>query len=187
MSWRKNYNIRPIQDNDLLPMLNWRNSTHIRSNMFTNHIISLEEHEAWFQSVLNNKWDRIVYIFEYCNHASGVVQFTLQEGVFKEYFWGFYLGRQGLPHGTGTIMLFLALELFFEDFDAYKIWGDVLDFNLKSLKVHQRLGFFEVKWETSSQGLKTKESKMFTLTKESWKQQVKGIEATLNYNYARER
>jgi len=46
--------LRPIEEGDLATVLEWRNSERIRANMYTDHLISREEHRAGFAKV--NAW-----------------------------------------------------------------------------------------------------------------------------------
>ena len=43
------YTLRPIGEQDLKLVLEWRNSKRVHSQMLTDHKITWEEHYAWFQ------------------------------------------------------------------------------------------------------------------------------------------
>jgi RimJ/RimL family protein N-acetyltransferase len=61
----------------------------------------------------------------------------------KNSYWGFYLGKQDLPKGTGTMMGQLAIELAFNQLKIRKLCAEVVVFNQISLHFHKKLGFRE--------------------------------------------
>ena len=69
------YKLRSIDDSDKERILNWRNSDRVRQNMYTDHLITPEEHESWFNKIHQDK--SVDYkIFEYEGRSIGLVGFT---------------------------------------------------------------------------------------------------------------
>lgn len=134
------YALRPIQESDLLQILEWRNSEHIRNHMFNDQMITMSEHKAWFERVKEHP-HQVHLIFEFQNVPVGVVNFTQINERYQTCDWGFYLGAPNNPRGLGTIMGFLGLAYIFEQKGIRKVCGQILQFNEKSIKFHQRLGF----------------------------------------------
>lgn len=132
--------LEDMNSSHLEMVLNWRNQEHIRSVMFHDRVISLEEHRKWFDRVKKDK-RTIVKIFYLENVPVGVVNFTnidLENGKCS---WGFYVGDPSAPKGSGTLMGYLALNFVFEELNIRKLCAEIISFNERSIRYHQRLGF----------------------------------------------
>lgn len=123
-------------------VLEWRNSNRIRANMFTDHCITCEEHQIWFDKVNQSKSD-IYKIFEFQGRPLGLVCFTNIDRKNNRCHWGFYLGEENLPKGTGLLMGYLGVKYAFEDLGIRKLCSEVFAFNISSIKFHKKLGFKE--------------------------------------------
>lgn len=135
-----NFNLRKIEETDLLMILEWRNKKRIRDNMFTDHIISLEEHRQWFNG-LNNDNSNAYLLFEYKKIPQGVTYFNNISSANRTCTWGFYLGNDNAPKGCGSTMAKAGLIYAFNHLKLRKIYGKVFAFNVKSIKIFQKLGF----------------------------------------------
>ena len=134
--------LRPIEEADLVKVLEWRNSDRIRAVMFTDSIITINEHRAWFERLHKEK-TAICRIFEFQDRPVGVVNIIQIDRHNNKCSWGFYLGEVDVPRGTGTVMGYLALEYIFEALGMRKLCAEVLAFNTTSIKFHKKLGFVE--------------------------------------------
>ena len=100
MAKREDYQLRPLQESDLEMVLSWRNSERVRANMYTDHIISLEEHQTWFKKIKDEP--TVDYLIcEFQNHPIGLVNFTNIDKNNNKCYWGFYLGETTTPLGGG--------------------------------------------------------------------------------------
>jgi len=142
MPWLEKCRLRPLEEADLEKVLEWRNSDRIRTAMFTDRIITMDEHRAWFER-LNKEKNAICKIFELQGRPVGVVNIVQIDRHNHKCSWGFYLGEVDVPRGTGTVMGYLALEYIFETLDIHKLCAEVLAFNTLSIKLHKKLGFVE--------------------------------------------
>ena len=131
--------LRPIDDSELELIRSWRNTPDVRANMYNRHEIAEEEHRAWWARCSQSS-DREYFMYALSDVPLGVVGFTAIDRVNSNSLWGFYASPEA-PKGTGVRMLFLAAECLFSDFGLHKIYSEVLDFNISSIKLHQRLGF----------------------------------------------
>lgn len=110
--------------------------------MYTDHLIAIEEHKAWFKNL--QKSDTSLYlIFEIQERPVGLVYFTGIDKKNSKSYWGFYLGEEGLPHGSGTALGVLGLEFAFVHLGIRKLCGEVFFFNNSSIRFHEKLGFSE--------------------------------------------
>jgi UDP-4-amino-4,6-dideoxy-N-acetyl-beta-L-altrosamine N-acetyltransferase len=142
MPEREECNLRPVAEADLEKVLEWRNSERICANMYSDHIISMEEHNAWFEGVKGRN-NSIYLVFELHNRPVGLVYFTGIDLANSRSHWGFYLGEEGLPPGTGKAMGKLGLEYAFENLQIRKLCGEAIAFNEASIRFHRKLGFIE--------------------------------------------
>ena len=142
MPKRNDCSLRPMTRDDLELVLRWRNSDRVRENMYKKHVISPDEHLAWFERESVNRKSQLL-IFEYRKQPLGVVNFTNIDFENQTCTWGFYIGADDAPRGSGSAMGFLALERIFEQFNIAEVLGEVLSFNEDSLRFHRRLGFEE--------------------------------------------
>jgi UDP-4-amino-4,6-dideoxy-N-acetyl-beta-L-altrosamine N-acetyltransferase len=139
---REEFNLRPIEERDLDMVLSWRNSDRVRSYMYTDHFITLEEHRAWFARTRAAEFPTTL-IFEFRGMPTGLKSFSQIDTYNNRCYWGFYLGESELPRGCGTAMGFLALEYIFELHNFRKVCAEAFAFNEGSIKYHTRLGFTE--------------------------------------------
>jgi UDP-4-amino-4,6-dideoxy-N-acetyl-beta-L-altrosamine N-acetyltransferase len=139
---REEFKLRPIEERDLDLVLGWRNSERVRSCMYTDHIITPEEHRTWFERIGEAEFPSTM-IFEFRGAPSGIKSFSQIDSRNSRCSWGFYLGDTLLPPGCGTVMGFLALEYIFEVHHFHKVCAEAFAFNDASIKYHLRLGFSE--------------------------------------------
>lgn len=139
---REDYRLRPMEEADLEKVLEWRNSKRIRINMFTDHIITMDEHQAWFNRVKQSQ-SAIHKIFQFQGCPVGMVSFTNIDRHNNRCYWGFYLGEEALPRRTGLVMGFLGVKYAFEELGIRKLCGEVFAFNTSSIGFHKKLGFSE--------------------------------------------
>ncbi|KKM12351.1 hypothetical protein SY88_04170 [Clostridiales bacterium PH28_bin88] len=142
MPRREDYRLREMEDADLEKVLEWRNSDRIRAVMYTDQVITMEEHRGWFERVRQEQ-NAIYKIFEYQERPVGVVNVVRLDKRNNKCSWGFYLGEVDIPQGTGLVMGYLALEYIFEGLGIRKLCAEALAFNTPSIRFHQQLGFAE--------------------------------------------
>ena len=132
--------LRPVGRDDAARLLHWRNDERVRANMYTDHVISPEEHARWFAGMLENP--RADYrIGERSGRPIGLVAFTDIDSASRRATWAFYLGERDVPAGSGAALEFLAIEHAFGTRNLRKLCCEVLAFNTRVVKLHQRFGF----------------------------------------------
>lgn len=131
------YSLRGLVESDKCMLFRWRNSEEIRMNMHNNHPILYEDHCHWFEEAMNHS--NYYRLFIGNDKPLGFVSFRRM--IQNECMWGFYIGELDAPKGTGTIMTRLAIAYAFYQLNMDKINGEVLSFNKKSQRLHQKLGF----------------------------------------------
>ncbi len=131
--------LRDIQPAELELVRSWRNAEANRRMMFTRHVISPEEHQAWWERSQDSPRNRNL-MFDVDGEGQGVVSFHQIDSVDKNAAWGFYTSPEA-PKGTGGRMLFLALDYAFGELGLHKLCSEVLSSNARSLGLHEKLGF----------------------------------------------
>ncbi len=136
---RTKCNIRSLREEDLPKVLAWRNSDRIRANMYNDHLITLEEHSAWFQRIQQDRNSQHL-IFEYDDCPVGVINITQIDPQNNKCYWGFYLGETDTPRGCGLAMGYLGLNHIFGRSEIRKLCAEALVFNVASINYHRKLG-----------------------------------------------
>ena len=134
--------LREIIDADKHMVLAWRNTERVRRHMYTTHIISAAEHDAWFAKALTCQ-EQKHFIFLYNDRPVGVASFSEINQQEQTAFWGFYLGEIDVLKGAGSVMKFLAFDYAFGGLGLFKLSSEVLATNPSVVKLHKRFGFKE--------------------------------------------
>ncbi len=139
---KDSFRLREMTEDDLEMVLAWRNSEQVRAFMYTDHVITLEEHRSWFARVKDDP-TAVFLICEEDGVAIGAVNFVQIDTKNNKAYWGFYLGAENVARGRGSIMEFLALEYAFNTLGLRKLCGEAFAFNEHVLKLHKKFGFQE--------------------------------------------
>lgn len=131
-------NLRPMHLDDLERILAWRNHPEIRRCMYSQHEISFDEHSEWFLQASQDK-SRHLLIYEMGTIPLGFINIhQIATGGIAA--WGFYTAPDA-PKGTGKALGKAALRFAFGEAMLFKLCGQVLIRNEKSIRFHQKLGF----------------------------------------------
>jgi UDP-4-amino-4,6-dideoxy-N-acetyl-beta-L-altrosamine N-acetyltransferase len=147
--------LRLATDADATRILVWRNHSAVRRVMFTDHVISIEEHTRWWQRVRASN-DHQVLVVEHRDRACGVVTFTRLDPsdddgdpVCDTWTWGFYLDPEAFAPGADALRAWSGMEQASLQYaaavlHAHRIDCEVFAFNAAVLALHKRHGFIEV-------------------------------------------
>lgn len=123
---------------DLERVLAWRNHPEVRRCMYSQHEITLDEHQRWFERSLRDPRKHLL-IFESGNQPLGFVSFSvLASGGIAD--WGFYAAPDA-PKGGGRRLGQVALDHAFTQLKLHKVCGQALAYNERSIRFHQSMGF----------------------------------------------
>jgi UDP-4-amino-4,6-dideoxy-N-acetyl-beta-L-altrosamine N-acetyltransferase len=130
--------VRPMADADVERVLAWRNHLEVRRYMYTQHEITLDEHQRWFERARLDTSKHLL-IFEADKQPLGFVSFRelRSDGVAD---WGFYVAPDA-PKGSGRELGRAALDHAFNGIKLHKVCGQALVYNERSIHFHQSLGF----------------------------------------------
>ncbi len=134
--------LRSMQEGDLADVLRWRNADVVRSKMLNDHVISFEEHAAWFKrSCLDPSCDW--QIAEYRNRPIGVAGLTDINRDHGTATWSMYLADDAGVAGVGAFIELKAIDRLFDYHNIRKIWGEALADNIAMLRLHKKFGFHQ--------------------------------------------
>jgi UDP-4-amino-4,6-dideoxy-N-acetyl-beta-L-altrosamine N-acetyltransferase len=131
-----------LKESDLELILLWRNAPLVRQAMYTHHIISQDEHYAWFDRIKTDPSIRYYLWLDTNGNPQGVVNFTNLDLMHRTAFWGFYACPLSSP-GVGMQMELDALEKAFTEFKLLKLNCEVLESNRSVINMHKKIGFIE--------------------------------------------
>lgn len=134
--------LRPITADDLELILAWRNSAHVRYASLDQHLITLEEHHAWFERTKANSRYRCLLFYEDALPI-GAGTFTEINGSTRSARWGFYTAPTA-PKGTGTRLCTALLNYAFDKLPIDTLYAEVLMTSHASVRLHEKLGFIVV-------------------------------------------
>ncbi|EON70441.1 UDP-4-amino-4,6-dideoxy-N-acetyl-beta-L-altrosamine N-acetyltransferase [Lysinibacillus sphaericus] len=132
--------LRNVNLDDVKKIFDWRNQLFIRSKMFNSDEIPFERHLEWYNSFATNN-NRIAKIFSFNRVDYGVLNISAIDEKLESCEWGFYIGDEQAPKGTGLLLGYTSLEYIFEDLKMRKICAQVIESNQISRKFHEKLGF----------------------------------------------
>jgi UDP-4-amino-4,6-dideoxy-N-acetyl-beta-L-altrosamine N-acetyltransferase len=133
------YRLRELEEKDLELLLQWRNREDVRKNMYTQHIISWEEHCSWFQNTKNDVTKKHL-LFEKEGVPIAFVSFTEINNTHKTVCWGLYSGDP-TQRGIGSPLAMHAIEYVFSLLKMEKLSCEALGYNQRALSFYQKHGF----------------------------------------------
>jgi UDP-4-amino-4,6-dideoxy-N-acetyl-beta-L-altrosamine N-acetyltransferase len=133
--------LRPLASTDSPTLLRWRNRSEVARFMYTDHVISIEEHAAWFDRALTRS-DARYWIIVSHGEDVGLVCVSEIDRRHSTCSWAFYIAEPSARgHGIGAFTEFTVVDLVFEDLGMRKLSCEVLATNLEVVSMHERFGF----------------------------------------------
>lgn len=133
------FRLRRVAIDDAALLLSWRNHPEVKRYMFSQNEITLEGHIAWLSNALNDK-NKVLLVYEEDFVPKGFVSFIRSSTSPSVVDWGFYTAPDA-EKGTGTRLGTAVLAYAFDQCGFHKICGQVLEFNQRSIRFHEKLGF----------------------------------------------
>ncbi len=119
-----------------------RNLEAIRNNMYTNHIITQQEHNNWIKKQTENTSEEF-YAVIYQGNLAGGASLSKIDRHNKRAEWAFYLDPKMQGKGLGAGLEYKILEVAFKIMKLNKLDCEVLEFNTSVISMHKRFGFRE--------------------------------------------
>jgi UDP-4-amino-4,6-dideoxy-N-acetyl-beta-L-altrosamine N-acetyltransferase len=111
--------------------------------MYTDHLISPEEHAAWFSRVLKDPTCK--YRIIVCDGEDvGVSNLYEIDRLNRRCHWGFYVGSSNVRgKNIGSHLEYTVLNCVFDELKFEKLCCPVLSFNRGVIEMHRRFGFVQ--------------------------------------------
>jgi UDP-4-amino-4,6-dideoxy-N-acetyl-beta-L-altrosamine N-acetyltransferase len=133
--------LRPLEPDDRERILGWRNSPDVRAYMYTDHVISPEEHAAWFAGLPGDA-SRQYWIIAMDGAPVGLANLYDIDRGNQRCAWAYYLADPAVRGlGLGSYVEYWVLEYVFEGLRLAKLWCEVLASNEPVWKLHETFGF----------------------------------------------
>jgi RimJ/RimL family protein N-acetyltransferase len=137
--------LRPATDGDLDDIRRWRNQEPNRAVSINQHVITPDEHAAWWAGASTDPTRRIL-VYEREGAAAGVVNFfDLAPGTGS---WGFFLDAEGLDERGETLPAWIevmreATAYAFDVLELDDLHAEVLADNAVVRQMNRRFRFVE--------------------------------------------
>ena len=117
-----------------------RNKDFIRKAMYSENIISVEEHAHWLKNIDDEK--NLYFAISVNDLTTGMVSFNFIDKHHKKTDWAFYLNDTS-PKGLGAAIEFWALDYAFNKLGMKKLNCEVIEKNIRVVEMHKKFGFIE--------------------------------------------
>lgn len=131
---------KPLDLSTLKQVWLWRNLPHIRTNMHNCEPISWDEHQKWFERLVQSD-DKTFFVFWQNERPIGILNFSQTPKGDLE--WGCYLGDENVWPGSGLLLEIAALDYALIVRSATTLQAEVLSFNKNVIKMHRFFGYQE--------------------------------------------
>lgn len=135
--------LRPLRADDADRVLAWRNAPEVAAHMYTDHVVTAEEHARWIAAVLA-AGDRRYWIVQMDDQPVGLANLVRIDGANRRCEFGFYLGEAS-ARGTGAALaaMRLLIEQAFGPLGLHRLTGEALAENEAAIRLYRSLGFVE--------------------------------------------
>ncbi len=134
-----NFTNLTAEENEMIR--NWRNEESIRNWMFSDHIITKEEHMQ-FLNRLKSDNKNFSWLIRNNDSYLGVLNFNQVNFKHRNAYFGFYVNPNIKLPGIAVLIDRIAIKLAFEVTGLHTIKLEALGGN-KVIKLHRKLGFKE--------------------------------------------
>jgi UDP-4-amino-4,6-dideoxy-N-acetyl-beta-L-altrosamine N-acetyltransferase len=132
--------LTPLREEDLPTVLAWRNAPRVRAAMLSPEPIAPADHAAWFRRGLDDP-TLARFVFAVSGVPTGFASCSAIDRRHRRCMLGYYVGIADAPPGTGSALMYLALEWIFERAALHKVGCEIMVGNAASLGLVRRFGF----------------------------------------------
>ena len=131
---------RPIREEELQMVMEWRMRPDITKFMYTDPQLTLETQKIWFYS-LKERNDILTFMIEVDKVPSGIINITDIDHVNHRCSWGYYMAvkeKRSLP--LAMAIEWNLYDYVFDELGMHKLEGEIFSFNKAVLRIHQMCG-----------------------------------------------
>lgn len=135
-------------EEELMMVLEWRNSPEIRRHMFTTEEILLEDHLAYSRE-LKDREDLFYFIVLFEGEPLGAVSITDIDYESRSTYLGIYARPDNPRKGAGTILMKVICRIVFDIMKFENLKLKVLETNERATGFYYKFGFNKIGEEDS--------------------------------------
>ena len=129
--------LRPVTADDSARLMDWRNRPEVSAYMYTDHLISPEEHARWFEGAVKAP-DRRYWIIEMDLDPVGLANLAGIDEARRRCEWAYYLAEPSVRgRGVGAAVEFTVIDHVFAALKLHKLWCEVLMENEAVWRLHE--------------------------------------------------
>lgn len=133
--------LRDVRPEDKQMLLEWRNLPEVAKYMYTDHIITQEEHDRWFETAMKDP-SRRYWIIVCDGKDVGLVNIYGIDHQNRRCTWAFYIASPDVRgKGVGSFVEYSILRYVFDELKLNKLCCEVLAFNEAVVNMHKGFGF----------------------------------------------
>jgi UDP-4-amino-4,6-dideoxy-N-acetyl-beta-L-altrosamine N-acetyltransferase len=141
MSAAPQVRLRPLTAGDSDRLLAWRNAPEIARWMYSDHLITPEEHARWFAGALADPRRRY-WVIEADGRPVGLANLYDLAPEHGRTSWAYYLADPSTRgQGIGAFVEYWVIEHVFGELALGKLWCEVLIGNEAVWRLHEGFGF----------------------------------------------
>jgi len=135
-------NFLSLTDNELEAIRRWRNTESIRKWMYTDRIITEEEHKQFVNSLKHSE-DKAYWLVKQDDLKIGVLYFININFRHRRAYFGIYANPEERVAGAGRILDNLAKKVAFDVLNLHTLKLEVIEDNIHVINLHKKQGFKE--------------------------------------------
>lgn len=133
--------LRDLLPEDRARLHAWRNSPDVAPYMYSDHVISAEEHDRWFDGIAGDERRRY-WVIELNDRPVGLANLADIDHRNSRCAWAYYLADPAVRgRGVGSSVEFQVIEHVFGEMGLGKLWCEVLASNEAVWSLHLKYGF----------------------------------------------
>jgi UDP-4-amino-4,6-dideoxy-N-acetyl-beta-L-altrosamine N-acetyltransferase len=135
-------NFTSLDEREKEIVLRWRNSEGVRRWMFTSHVISLEEHLKFIDSLKSDNRN-FYFLVKRASEYLGVISLTRISMENRNAYLGIYTNPEKKMAGLGSMLGEVLLKLAFDVAKLHTLKLEVFEDNERAIALYRKLGFVE--------------------------------------------
>jgi len=146
-----------------------RNHDGVRQSMYTDHLISEDEHHKWIERLKSDTRQIVFLALDETEAPVGLVSVNALDQLHKKADWAFYLDQKERG-GLGAALEFALINFVFDSIGCEKLNCEVIESNAAVVKLHKKFNFKEEGFRRSNIIKNGERIGVFFLglTKEDW-------------------
>ena len=144
--------LRAVEQEDLIHLRDWRNIPNFRKNFREVRELSLEDQNAWFDSLQKTKQINFMFVIVdlKTNEIIGAAGLLYTNWIIRSADYSFYIGHDQLyigNDGRAEEATQLLLNYGFNDLNLNKVWMELYEYD------EEKINFFMSKFKFKKDGL----------------------------------